>query len=109
MDKAERAKQFMAFSPLRGYQDMIAKKQKILVEKKDLTEDSAEELSFKINQIKVGEIVSVTYFCIDEYVKCTGMVSKLDFTSKSITIVKTKIPFDSIVSVDGQNIKDLDE
>lgn len=109
MDRAERAKQFMAFSPLRGYYDLIAQKQKIVVEKKGLTTDSAEELSFKFNQIKVGEIVEVVYFCIDEYVKCSGMVSKIDLANRTLTIVKTKISLDSIVEIFGEDIKEIDE
>ncbi len=89
MDRAERAKQFMAFSPLRGYYDLIRQKQKIVVEKK-LTNDSAEELSYKFNQLKLGQIVTVIYFCIDEYVKCSGMVSKIDPNERSLSIVDRK-------------------
>lgn len=109
MDKAERAKQFMAFSPLRGYYDLIKQKQKIVVEKKDLSADSAEELSYKFNQIKVGKIVGVVYFCKDEYVKCSGMVSKIDAQEKTLTIVKTKINLDDIVEIYGDDIKEFDE
>lgn len=109
MDRAERAKQFMAFSPLRGYYDLIREKQKVVVQKKDLTNDSAEELSFKFNQIKVGQIVEVTYFLVDEYVKCHGMVSKIDLERKTLSIVKTKISLDNIVEISGDGIRDIDE
>jgi len=109
MDRAERAKQFMAFSPLRGYYDLIKQKQKMVVEKKSLTSDSAEELSFKFNQIKVGKIVDVVYFCIDEYVRCHGMVSRIDPNERTLTIVKTKISLDNIVEIFGDDIKELDE
>jgi len=109
MDRAERAKQFMAFSPLRGYYDMIRQKQKVVVERKTLTSDTAEELSFKFNQIKIGEIIEVVYFCKDEYVKCCGMVSKVDLIEKTLTIVKTKIKLDSIIELYGNNLKELDE
>ena len=109
MDRGERAKQFMAFSPLRGYYELIREKEKNVVEKKDLTSDSAEELSYKLKQIKPGMIVEIVYYCVDEYVKVVGMVSKLDFQNKSITIVKTKIPFENIVEIFGDQIRELDE
>ncbi len=109
MDRAERAKQFMAFSPLKGYYDLIREKEKVVVDKKTLTSDSAEELSFKFNQIRLGQIVEIVYFCVDEYVKCVGMVSKLDLNEKSLTIVKTKINLDNIVGIFGEDIKELDE
>ncbi len=109
MDRAERAKQFMAFSPLRGYYDLIRQKQKIVIEKKELTNDSAEELSYKFNQLKLGQIVTVIYFCIDEYVKCSGMVSKIDPNERSLSIVKNKINLENIISIYGHDIKELDE
>lgn len=109
MDREERAKQFMAFSPLRGYYDLIRQKQKVVVEQKDLSSDSAEELSFKFNQIKIGQMIEVVYFCKDEYVKCSGMVSKIDLTERTLTIVKTKISLDNIVEIFGKDIREIDE
>ena len=109
MDREERAKQFMAFSPLKGYYDLIREKQKVVVDKKDLTSDSADELSFKFNQIRLGQMLSVVYFCVDEYVKCVGMVSKIDLNEKSLTIVKTKIKLEDIAGIFGSDIKELDE
>lgn len=109
MDRAERAKQFMAFSPLRGYYDLILQKQKVVVERKNLTSDSAQELSFKFCQIKPGKIVEVVYFCQDEYVKCKGMVSKVDLVERTLSIVKTKIRLDDIVEIFGEDIKEIDE
>jgi hypothetical protein len=109
MDRSERAKQFMAFSPLKGYYDLIKQKQKVVVERRRLTSDSAQELSYKISQVKVGDMVTVVYFCVDEYVKLVGMVSKVDFENKILCVVKTKIAFENIVELYGDNIKEFDE
>lgn len=109
MDREERAKQFMAFSPLKGFYDLIKEKQKTVVDRKSLTSDSAEELSYKLKQVKAGETVEIVYYCIDEYVRLCGMVSKIDFQNRILTIVKTKIAFESIVELYGEHIKEIDE
>ena len=82
---------------------------KLLLKKKELTNDSAEELSYKFNQLKLGQIVTVIYFCIDEYVKCSCMVSKIDPNERSLSIVKNKINLENIISIYGHDIKELDE
>ena len=44
----ERAKQFMPFSALKGLEEALASKEKIIVPKKELTQDYAEELNLKL-------------------------------------------------------------
>ena len=78
MTRIERAKQFLPFDALKGYKEAIMAKRKVVIAKKELSEDDAENLSYKFNQIKVGTIIKVIYFSNEEYVVCEGMVSKID-------------------------------
>ena len=50
----ERAKQFLPFDSLKGFKAEIRKREKIIVSKKRLSEETARELSYKINQISQG-------------------------------------------------------
>ena len=52
MENNLRAKQFMPFDALKGYKEAIKEKQKIVVRKKELSDDELELLSIKIKQIK---------------------------------------------------------
>lgn len=99
MSREERAKQFMPFAALKGYLDALRKKEKIVVPKMELTEDYAEELNRRLQQIKVGDMVTAIWFCKDEYLKTTGMVSKLDRDSRILKIVNTKIPLDDLYEI----------
>lgn len=99
MSRLDRAKQFMPFSPLDGYSNMISDNKKVFVERKELTEEQAEYLSRQINAIKKGDIVTVRYYKDGEYIDFTGMVSNIDCVFRRLTLVKTVIPFDDLLDI----------
>ena len=45
------------------------------------------------------DMVTIIYFSKDEYLKITGMVSKIDTDSRFIKVVNTKIDFDDIYDI----------
>lgn len=96
MERAERAKQFMPFAALKGYEEALKKKEKIVVPKMELTEDYAEVLDRTLQQLKKNDIVTAVYFSNGEYVRVTGMVSRIDVTSRVLKIVNEKILFDDL-------------
>ena len=62
VNKSDRARQFMPFDALKGYKEAIKEKQKVIVEKKELSEDDAIVLSRKLNEIKKGDMIKVIYY-----------------------------------------------
>ena len=100
MDRAERAKQFMPFAALKGHTEALRKKEKIIVEKQKLSEEYEEALDFELRQVGRNDIITVVYFCKNEYLKLTGMVSQIDETSRILKIVNTKINFDDLYWID---------
>ncbi len=99
-----RAKQFMPFAALKGYEEALRAKEKIVVEKIELSEEKKAELDYKLQQIQKNDIITVVYFFKDEYIKVEGMVSRLDRDSRILKIVNTKIPFDDIYELSGEAI-----
>lgn len=95
----DRAKQFMPFAALKGLPDALAAKEKITVPKMELSEEMAEELNRKMHALFKGRIAAVVYFHKDEYIKITGMVARIDETSRLLQIVNTKIPFNDILGI----------
>ena len=100
MSPEERAKQFMPFAALKGYEEALRKKERIIVPKAELSEECKEELDRKFRQIRKKDIVSVIYFMDGEYYKLTGMVSRIDVTARILVIVQTKIPFDNLYAIE---------
>lgn len=99
MSREERAKQFMPFAALKGYGLALREKERVVVPKKELSEDYQEELDFKLRQVKKNDMISVVYFQKGEYLKVTGMVSRVDVTARVLKIVNTKIKFDDIYDI----------
>lgn len=99
MTREERAKQFMPFAALKGYPEVLRKKEKIVVPKIELLEEYQEELSRKLRQVQKNDIVTVVYFCKIEYLKLTGMVSRIDDTARILKIVNTKISFEDLYDI----------
>ena len=101
MDRVDRAKQFMPFDALRGLRDVLRERERIIVPKRDLSEEMKNELDWKLHQLQLNDIVTVVFFQKGEYVKVTGMVSGMNTSSRILRIVNTRVPFDDIADIKG--------
>lgn len=105
-----RAKLFLSFDSLKGYKEMVRKKERIVVKRPELLEDSYYELDWKIHQIKVGEMIKIIYFDRFEFVALEGMVTAIDLEyKKQIKIVDKMVSIHNIITIDRecpQEVKD---
>lgn len=99
MSKEERAKQFMPFAALKGHQEALRKKEKIVVPKMDLSQEYQEELDRKLRQVSKNDMITIIYYHQEEYLKFTGMVSRIDETARILKIVNTKVSFDDLYDI----------
>ncbi|MBQ9929008.1 MAG: YolD-like family protein [Lachnospiraceae bacterium] len=99
MPIADRAKQFVPFAALKGLPEALSAKERITVDKIELSPEMAEELDRRMHLLQKGNIATVVYFHKDEYIKITGMVARIDTTCRLLQIVNTKIHFDDIYEV----------
>lgn len=106
MDRANRAKQFMPFDALKGLRAALAEKERMIVEKKELSEEQKEELDRKLKRIEKHDIITVEYFDNGEYIRVTGMVSELDLSGRILKIVNQKISFDIISDLQGEKLEE---
>lgn len=96
-----RAKLFLSFDSLKGYKEIIHKKERVVVSKKELSEDDCYELNWKIQQVKVGQRISIVCFDRNEYVALEGMITFVDLEYKKIIKIVDKLIFiDDIVKLD---------
>ncbi|MEE0954583.1 MAG: YolD-like family protein [Eubacterium sp.] len=103
MPNSRRARIFAPFDALNGFDEAIRARQKVSVPKVELTDYGAEELDFKLHALKEGQKISVTYYHrgkIREYLKITGILSKVDIQTKEITVVETRIPMEDIRDIE---------
>lgn len=99
-NNASRAKLFIPYDALKGFREILAEKEKIIVEKRMLSEDDLEELDRTIHLLQKGMIVQIIYYDEQDYIFLEGIVSKIDLEySKFIQIVKKKIALEKIVDI----------
>lgn len=108
MDKIQRAHIFSSFDALKGFRELLKEKERIVVPKRILSEDDLEILDKKIHQIEKGMIITVIYFDNGDYIKKTGIVSKIRLEERYIQIIKTKILLKNIVDIQYDDLKNID-
>ena len=86
----------MPFAALKGYEEALRAKEKVIVEKSELTEERKEELSRIMSRIKKKDLITVVYYHKGEYLEKKGIVSKIDADSRILGIVDENIRFDDI-------------
>lgn len=94
--RAGRAQQFMPFAALKGYYDLIRERERVPQPKHELTEEEAAALSAELARLERRTMVRVVYYDRDAYVTVQGLVTDMDEAARTLTVVRTRIPFDDI-------------
>lgn len=100
ISRAERARQFMPFSALRGFEELIRQQEREITARRELSEYEAERLSGKMRRVEKGMLVRVTYYDGDAYVTTEGMVSEVDFSLRFLRVIKRQIKLDDITDIE---------
>lgn len=96
MDRADRAKQFLPFSALKGYEEAIAERTKTKVERVLLGEDAQAELDRRLRALRIGDSVTALYYRDGEYVEATGRLSGIDRNERLLLIGEERVPVDEL-------------
>ena len=101
--KAERAKLFLPFDGLKGFKEALLEKERIKVDKKLLSQEEKNKISFKLLHLKKGDMIDLIYFDDGEYISLEGMISNIDYIYKNVTVVYKKIDFNNILEIKGND------
>ena len=99
----KRAQIFQSFDALKGLRELLIQQERVVVDKKILSEDDLELLDRKVKHIKPGMIITVVYYDHHQYIQLKGMVSKIHLETYYLQIVKTSISLKDIVSIEFEN------
>lgn len=80
--RAQRAQMFQSFDSLRGFREIIKQTERIIVPKRELSNDDLELLDRTVHQVQPGMMIKVIYYDKGQYVQFKGKVAKLDLESK---------------------------
>ena len=104
MPRSERAKQFMPFSALKGLEEALAEREKVITPKKELAEDMAAELNRKLYLLREKRNICLTYFCDGDYRQVSGQ-AVLDQTDSTLKIGTQKVALADILTIEISNDK----
>ena len=99
MSMSNRAKQFVPFDALKGFQEALRKKEKMPIPRKELAEEKAEELNEKLKKLTTGKMITVVYYNDGEYIQLTGIVVKIEKNKKYLQMAEIIIPIDDISDI----------
>ena len=88
-----RAKQFLPYAALRGFDEMVNEKHRITEEKQEFFEDVERIISERISLIKTGRDVTVRVFNKGERYTIKGIVKGVDFAVSTLTVGKHTLHF----------------
>ena len=104
MTNAERAKQFMAFSPLKGLDKALLAQEQVREGRIYLGEDAQQELNAKLQNLEPGDSVTAEYYHGGRYVRVSGAVTKIDLTARRLILGEVRIPLDDLKNIEREDI-----
>lgn len=98
--RAPRAQQFQPYDALVGFRELLKEKERIIVPRKELSEDDYEMLDLTIKQVAPGMMIRIVYFDHGQYIQLEGVVTKINLENRVIQIVKEKIDLKLIIEIE---------
>ena len=96
MSRLQRAKQFMPFAALKGFEVLLAAVARPKEHRVELSEDQVDELNKVLQTIHCGEWVRIVYYNKQRYTELIGAVDMISAQMQIISVQGIDIPFRSI-------------
>ena len=96
MSRLQRAKQFMPFAALKGFEVLLAAVARPKEHRVELSEDQVDELNKVLQTIHCGEWVRVVYYDKHKYTELIGPVEVLNRRLQIVSVQGVEISFRDI-------------
>lgn len=101
VNKMDRAKLFLPFDALKGLESAIKEKEEEQDIKKELTEESYNELENKLNRVEEGDRIKIKYYKNKKYVDISGIITQINYIKKKIQLDETyNISISDIIDIE---------
>ena len=101
MPLSQRAKQFLPFAALAGYEEALRAKERQMgyTDRPEFTDDAAEEINAELTNLIAGDICFIKYYNRGEVDMVKGSVTKVDTVFRRIYMGEKCIRMDDILGV----------
>lgn len=96
---ADRARQFVPFMALKGYQDLVKEAEVVPEQRWALTDADRRELQEQILGLQRGQLVRVAFYAGDHYRYVCDRVRQVDQTLHMLRLENAAVPFSQIDQV----------
>ena len=96
MSRLQRAKQFMPFAALKGFEALLATVARPKEARVELSEDQLEELNTVLQSIRCGDWVRVVYYDKHKYTELIGPVEVLNRRLQIVSVQGVEVSFRDI-------------
>lgn len=100
MNRQDRAKQFMPFAALKGYEEALRQRENSPQPRITMGEDQAEELDRKLRSLSVGNGVRVRHYRGRCYAISEGTVNGIMYDKGKLRVGKEDIKYSDIIELD---------
>jgi hypothetical protein len=97
--RSERAKIFAPFSPLKGLDEAYRAKERVVIPKAELLCDRIEEINIKLQSLREGSFIKVTYYSAGGYKTKMGRIKSI-LPNKNMLVMDTDIKFSDIYDIE---------
>ena len=97
MPPEARAKQFMPFAALKGFEEALSLQEASGQQKVSLDEEEIEKINRRLNKLTVGDETRLVYFCSGQYTPVNGAVKRIDAHRQFLELDGRRIYFDDIL------------
>lgn len=96
----KRAAQFMPFNGLRGFTTQLGEAECPKIERREITEDHANDLNQKIQQLYKNETIVLTLYTDNGYIHQLCCIKEVDCTFRLLRTDRGNISFSDIWDID---------
>ena len=100
MNRQDRAKQFMPFAALKGYEEALRQRENSPQPRITMGEGQAEELDRKLRSLSVGNGVRVRHYRGRCYAVSEGTVNGIMYDKGKLRVGKEDIKYSDIIELD---------
>ena len=101
LSREERARQFLPFDALKGFNEALREKENEYEERRELSEEEINKISEKLKTIDKGNVISITYYLNTKYVTEIVIVKEIDkMKQRIITLREQIIKFIDILKIE---------
>lgn len=93
MSRLQRAKQFMPFAALKGFETLLSAVARPKEARVELSEDQIDELNTVLQSVRCGEWVRIVYYNKRKYTELIGAVDMISAQMQIISVQGIDIPF----------------